>query len=152
MDPCGQSGSCSDHKTAITGYVAGSFVSCVLWCRGGEVTSLAYHPSINMAATTSSSGDFKVWVQQHQHKQGNKAHWMCQSVGSFRGMPDNQDEGHFRAFAVGRELFLLCLSVLRTISTALGPPILCMFWTAPGELHVWIAGSRLLHLAFRHQR
>lgn len=109
----------------------------MLLCRGGEVTNLAYHPSRNMAATTSSSGDFKVWVQQHEHKQGNKAHWMCQSVGSFRGMSDDWVGGLWRALPLRKgvqccthqELLVreLIPVVLRLAPQhALGPSTVCM--------------------------
>lgn len=56
----------------------------VVCCRGGSISSLAYHPSSNMAATTGSSGDIKVWVQQGPSK-GRTARWRCQSVGSHTG-------------------------------------------------------------------
>ena len=54
--------------------------------RGGAITSLAYHPSRNMAASTSSSGDVKIWVQQVAGKKGKAAHWRCQSVGTHSGI------------------------------------------------------------------
>lgn len=54
-------------------------------CRGGVITSLAYHPSRNLAATTGSSGDIKMWVQQAERSKGRAAHWRCQSVGYHTG-------------------------------------------------------------------
>ncbi|KAL0052292.1 hypothetical protein WJX82_011440 [Trebouxia sp. C0006] len=53
--------------------------------RGGTITSLAYHPSRHMAATTSSNGDFKIWVRQEERRAGSGAHWRCQSVGNHTG-------------------------------------------------------------------
>ena len=38
-----------------------------------------------MAASTSSSGDVKIWVQQAAGKKGKAAHWRCQSVGTRSG-------------------------------------------------------------------
>lgn len=54
-------------------------------CRGGSISSLAYHPSRNMAATTGSSGDLKIWMQQGSSSRGRAAHWRCHSVGSHTG-------------------------------------------------------------------
>ena len=55
------------------------------FCRGGTITSLAYHFSRHMAATTSSNGDFKIWVRQEERRAGSAAHWRCQSVGNHTG-------------------------------------------------------------------
>lgn len=38
-----------------------------------------------MAATTSSNGDFKVWVRQEERKAGSGAHWRCHSVANHTG-------------------------------------------------------------------
>ena len=54
--------------------------------RGGTITSLAYHPTTHMAVTTSSGGDFKLWVRQ-KHRKGSAAHWRCQCVGNYKGEP-----------------------------------------------------------------
>ncbi|KAL0020828.1 hypothetical protein WJX79_004301 [Trebouxia sp. C0005] len=53
--------------------------------RGGTITSLAYHPTRHMAATTSSNGDFRVWVRQEERKAGSGAHWRCHSAGNHTG-------------------------------------------------------------------
>lgn len=94
--------------------------------RGGAITSLAYHPSRNMAASTSSSGDVKIWVQQVAGKKGKAAHWRCQSVGTHLGGPMSaaafSSDGDLLAAATGDTVTLWDPYTNAIISRLASPP------------------------------
>ncbi|KAL3140577.1 hypothetical protein ABBQ32_005152 [Trebouxia sp. C0010 RCD-2024] len=94
--------------------------------RGGCVSSLAYHPSRNMAATTGSSGDVKIWVQQGSSSRGTAAHWRCQSVGSHTGGAMSaaafSSDGSLLAAATGDQVTLWDPYSSAIISCLASPP------------------------------
>ena len=57
----------------------------------GTVTALAFHPSLDVAATTSDDGEFKVWARGAGGAGGaaaaGAARWRCRSVGSYKRRP-----------------------------------------------------------------
>ena len=58
----------------------------------GAVTCLAHHPLEDVAVTTGSDGDFRIWARQgalRRSRVANRApsaHWQCRSVASYRGV------------------------------------------------------------------
>lgn len=66
--------------------------------RRGSVTGLAMHPSEDLAVTTGDEGAFRVWNRAAAPERSRgapagaagaapavKGHWLCRSVGSYRG-------------------------------------------------------------------
>lgn len=67
----------------------------------GTVTGLAYHPSVNVAITTSDVGEFKIWSKKGKGLRGlsgqdstdrtkqseESSKWGCLAVGTFRNEP-----------------------------------------------------------------
>ena len=58
----------------------------------GTVTCVAHHPIDDVAVSTGSEGDFRVWARQAgpRRSRGDPAaassrHWQCRSVASYRG-------------------------------------------------------------------
>ncbi|KAK9117080.1 hypothetical protein Sjap_016027 [Stephania japonica] len=51
------------------------------------VSAIAFHPTRDMAVTSSYGGNFKIWVRRHNMKQTNTvpsiSGWSCHSVGSY---------------------------------------------------------------------
>ncbi|KAG9451107.1 hypothetical protein H6P81_011072 [Aristolochia fimbriata] len=54
-----------------------------------RISALAFHPSQNMAVSSSYGGNFKIWVNRSdiQHQMLKKDGWRCQSVGSYKKRP-----------------------------------------------------------------
>ena len=73
------------RHTLAFGFVLVMILMAWFACSYGSVTSLAYHPSHHMVATTSSSGELRVWVQQEGSRRYSAAHWRCQSSGTHAG-------------------------------------------------------------------
>ena len=94
----------------------------------GVVQGLAYHPTEHMVATTSSQGEFKVWVRnrvrggstaaaaaaardesKNEAGAGSTA-WRCSSVGSYKGSPlgccSFSPDGSLLAVAAGARVTL----------------------------------------------
>ncbi|KAK9119657.1 hypothetical protein Scep_017750 [Stephania cephalantha] len=55
------------------------------------VSAIAFHPTRDMAVTSSFGGNFKIWVRRHNMKQTNTvpsiSGWSCHSVGSYKKTP-----------------------------------------------------------------
>ncbi|OVA15479.1 WD40 repeat [Macleaya cordata] len=55
------------------------------------ISALAFHPTRDMAVSTSYGGDFKIWVQSYNTQQKDqvpqKSGWRCNSVGSYKEKP-----------------------------------------------------------------
>ncbi|KAH9298283.1 hypothetical protein KI387_029965 [Taxus chinensis] len=53
-----------------------------------EVSAVVFHPSMNMAVSTSCGGNFKIWIEgkiiARNHGNGLSHGWRCQSVGSYK--------------------------------------------------------------------
>lgn len=55
---------------------------------GTEVSSLAYHPFLNMAVSCCNAGEFKVWIQDESRESTVRSPgWRCRSVGSYQQKP-----------------------------------------------------------------
>ncbi|KAK9108011.1 hypothetical protein Syun_024022 [Stephania yunnanensis] len=56
-----------------------------------RVSAIAFHPTRDMAVTSSFGGNFKIWVRRHNMKQTNTvpsiSGWSCHSVGSYKKTP-----------------------------------------------------------------
>ncbi|KAF5198269.1 Transducin family protein / WD-40 repeat family protein [Thalictrum thalictroides] len=56
-----------------------------------ELSALAFHPTRDMAVSSSAGGDFKVWVRNYSiHSKDQtplKSGWRCHSVGSYKKKP-----------------------------------------------------------------
>ncbi|CAI9755136.1 unnamed protein product [Fraxinus pennsylvanica] len=59
--------------------------------RGASVSSIAFHPTCNMAITSSYGGDFKIWVRMHdthlKDQMLQSSGWRCHAVGSYKKRP-----------------------------------------------------------------
>ncbi|KAL6546997.1 hypothetical protein OROMI_022718 [Orobanche minor] len=56
--------------------------------REARISSIAFRPSYHMAVSTSSGGDFKIWVRKHEIPPKDQAlqntGWTCHALGSYK--------------------------------------------------------------------
>ncbi|KAH7442694.1 hypothetical protein KP509_03G099700 [Ceratopteris richardii] len=76
-----------------------------------EISSLAFHPNINLAVSCCHIGDFKVWVYDKDRKDiASHISWRCRSVGSYRQKSmrcvDFSDDGTLLAVSADESITL----------------------------------------------